>query len=161
MQIQFKDAQNVVFFVDTETLYWAMLDGPADEESSQVIQSGDVTNLNYGRFALTPRTEKDGVATIAIMPLLHGQQVIVALSANAPIKDFTMPTPVNEVTYEIISEKVKDAEPTTGLAGTVAADSDLSGRTEDASLVAADRDGAPELVRGSSDAEVSEAPAAS
>jgi hypothetical protein len=39
------------------------------------------------------------------MPLVHGKKLILTLRANVPIKEFTMPVPVDEIVYQIIGEE--------------------------------------------------------
>ncbi len=113
MIIQFRTADNSIWFLDLEQLYWARIDKPADDPESTTLESGDLTNLNYGRFALAPRTPKtpgpgNGLSNIMVMPLVHGTQVIITLQANVPIKEFTMPIPIKEVKYEIVGAKATD-----------------------------------------------------
>lgn len=110
MIAQFKTADDSIFMADTETLQWAHITLGANDPESKVVSEGVLTSRNFGRFQLTPRTEKTegpgaGLCNIALMPIVQGRQVILCLSANVPVKDFTMPVPVNEVIYEIISEK--------------------------------------------------------
>ena len=116
MIVQFRTEDNSLWMLDTELSQWAEIDKPADDPESKIIQSGDLTSLGYGRFALTPRTAKSpapgaGLCTVAIMPVAQGQTLTICLSCNVPVREFTMPVPINKIVYEIISKKGEEIVP--------------------------------------------------
>ena len=116
MIIQFRTEDNTLWLVDTEMSSWAQIDKPADDPESKILQGGDLTALGYGRFALSPRSPKTeapgaGLSTVAVMPVVQGTTLTICLSCNVPIRQFTMPIPVNKIVYEIISKKGEEIIP--------------------------------------------------
>ncbi len=88
----------------------------ASDPTSEVLESGVLTNLVHCSFALTPRTPNtrgpgNGLSVLAIMPVVHGTRVTICLSANVPTKDFTMLVAVSEVACEIIGETCAALKP--------------------------------------------------
>lgn len=116
MIAQFQTEDGAFWLVDTELQEWSVLNRAPNEDTAEVLQDGKLTPLGYGRFALTPRNQASpepgkGLCTIGIMPVAHGTTLTICFSANVPIREFTMPEPINVIKYEIISAKASSKGP--------------------------------------------------
>jgi hypothetical protein len=109
MLLQFKTvADDAIWVVDTQFLQWGKVSAPTSDAESKVLESGKLVPQGFGIYALEPRRE--GLITIGVMTIGIGQTIKILLRTNVPVKDFTMPVPIRQVLYEILTADPKQAE---------------------------------------------------
>ena len=95
MHLQFQtEDDGKLYITDTKDLDWVRI------ENSEVVERGRLVPQGFGIYALTNR--KDGLRTIGTYVIGIGQEVKIFLRANVPIKNFTMPAPINRVSFEVL-----------------------------------------------------------
>jgi len=95
MHLQFQtEDDGKLYITDTKDLDWVRI------EAHEIAERGRLIPQGFGIYALEGK--RDGLRTIGTYVVGVGQEVKVLLRANVPIKNFTMPAPINRVTFEIL-----------------------------------------------------------
>lgn len=95
MHLQFQtEDDNKLYITDTKDLDWVRL------ENNEVVERGKLVPQGWGIYALSGK--QDGLRTFGIVVYGIGQEVKILIRANVPIKNFTMPAPINRVTFEVL-----------------------------------------------------------
>ena len=95
MHLQFQTEDNGnLYITDTKDLDWVRI------ENSEVVERGKLVPQGFGIYALSGK--RDGLRTIGTYTIGIGQEVKIFLRANVPVKNFTMPAPINRVSFEIL-----------------------------------------------------------
>jgi hypothetical protein len=102
-------ADDKIFIADTKNLQWGRVTAPHTDPSSTVIEGDKLVPQGFGLYAMTGR-HKQGLCILGIYVVAIGTSVKVFLRANVPIKEFTMPVPINQVLYEILPDDPKMIE---------------------------------------------------
>jgi hypothetical protein len=104
---------NKVYIADTQHLQWGQVSAPYTDPNSVVEEKGKLTPQGFGIYALEGRIKRGqdlGLATIGIYTVALGTTIKIFLRANVPVKEFTMPVPINQVLYEILPDDPKMVE---------------------------------------------------
>ena len=83
-----------LYITDTDGLDWTRIENGAIAERGKLVPQG------WGIYALSGK--RDGLRTISPFVVMVRQEAKVLLRANVPIKNFTMPAPINRVTFEVL-----------------------------------------------------------
>ena len=94
MHLQFQTEDDRLYIADVKDLDWVRL------ENGQVAERGKLVPQGFGIYALSGK--RDGLRTIGVVVYGIGQEVKILIRANVPVKNFTMPAPINRVTFEIL-----------------------------------------------------------
>lgn len=110
MLLQFRTKDDAIWILDTQHMKWARVSEPPDptnDEKSIVQEFGALVPQGFGVYALEgrrPDTEGPGAGfcTAGVFVVGLGQTVEIYVRANVEVKDFTMPLPINHVSYKIL-----------------------------------------------------------
>lgn len=95
MHLQFQtEDDGKLYIIDTKDLDWVRI------ENSEVVERGRLVPQGFGIYALAGK--RDGLRTIGTYVIGIGQEVKIFLRANVPVKNFTMPAPINRVSFEVL-----------------------------------------------------------
>lgn len=97
-----------IWIVDTQFLQWGRVSAPQSDSESKVLESGKLVPKGFGVYGLEPR--RDGLQTIGTYLVGLGNTVKIYIRANVEIKNFTMPVPIRQILYEILSSDPKQIE---------------------------------------------------
>lgn len=121
MLAQFKTSDGAVWLADTLELKWARVSAPvnarwtgmkedsapSEQLESEVLEHGSLAPQGYGVYAMEGRTPRSpdpgkGLCSLGIMPVALGTTLEIWLRANVPVRDFTMPRPIETVLYKVL-----------------------------------------------------------
>lgn len=119
MLLEFQTADDSIFLVDVSTMRWGRVDKRMPDPDSKIIEAGGLTLQSMAArgitYALDPRTQKsepgNGLCSISVMVVGFGAEIKIYLMGNVPLKEFTMPVPIRQVSYHIISEAATMEKP--------------------------------------------------
>ena len=95
MHLQFQtEDDGKLYIIDTKDLDWVRI------ENSEVVERGRLVPQGFGIYALAGK--RDGLRTVGTYVIGIGQEVKIFLRANVSIKNFTMPAPINRVSFEVL-----------------------------------------------------------
>jgi hypothetical protein len=109
MLLQFKTQDDAIWICDVQFLNWARVSAPGTDQQSQVLEHGKLIPQGFGVYALEGRVPP-GLSSIGTYLVGLGNTIKIYIRANVPIKDFTMPAPIQQILYEILPNDPKQIE---------------------------------------------------